>query len=311
MSASGATGLIFDIKKFAIHDGPGIRTTVFFKGCPLGCLLCHNPESQSFRPEIWLREERCTRCLDCLDVCEQNAITLGDGGAHIDRAKCDLGGACVQICPVNALEIVGRTMNVDEVMVEIEKDEIFYDQSGGGVTFSGGEPLAQPEFLSALLHSCRQRGFHTTIDTSGYAPPEIFRDIAPLSDLFLYDLKLMDDARHREFTGVGNRHIMENLAWLAGEDIPVILRFPPVPGINDDDENIRSIGEFLHSIGGLDRVDILPYHVIGVGKYARLERDYSLSDVIPPSADEISRIAGVLREYDLAVTVRGEIHGTE
>jgi len=311
MSASGATGLIFDIKKFAIHDGPGIRTTVFFKGCPLGCLLCHNPESQSFRPEIWLREERCTRCLDCLDVCQQEAITLGDEGAHIDRLKCDLGGACVQICPVNALEIVGRTMSVEEVMDEVEKDAIFYDQSGGGVTFSGGEPLAQPEFLSSLLLACRERGFHTTLDTSGHTPPETFRNLAPLVDLFLYDLKLMDRDRHFEFTGVVNDHVLENLTWLAGEDTPVILRFPPVPGFNDDEDNLRSMGEFLRSTGRIDRIDILPYHVIGAGKYVRLERDYVLSEVNPPSADGISRIVGILREYDLAVTVRGEAYGIE
>ncbi len=305
------TGLIFDIKKFAIHDGPGIRTTVFFKGCPLGCLLCHNPESQSFRPEIWLREERCTKCLECLDVCEQDAITLRDEGAHIDRSKCDLGGACVQICPVNALEIVGREMSVTEVMTEVEKDAIFYDQSGGGLTCSGGEPLAQPGFLSALLTACRDRGFHTTLDTSGYAPVEVFRDLAPLVDLFLFDLKLMDRERHLAFTGVTNDLIIENLAWLTRSGYRVILRYPPVPGVNDDEENLRAMGAFLKKIGGIERVDVLPYHVIGVGKYARLERDYTLSEVIPPSAVETDRITGVLREYDVTVTVRGESDGTE
>ncbi|MFC1628115.1 glycyl-radical enzyme activating protein [Gemmatimonadota bacterium] len=306
-----ASGLIFDIKKFAIHDGPGIRTTVFFKGCPLGCLLCHNPESQSPGPEIWLREERCTRCLDCLDVCKQDAITLGDDGAHIDRAKCDLGGACVEICPVNALEVVGRAVSVEEVMAEVEKDAIFYDQSGGGVTFSGGEPLAQPIFLSALLIACHQRGLHTTLDTSGYSPPEVFRDVAPLVDLFLYDLKLMDRQRHLDFTGVTNDHILENLSWLADRDTTVIIRFPPVPGFNDDEENLRAMGAFLRSSGGLDWVDILPYHVIGVGKYLRLEREYPLSGAPPLAAGDISRIVGILREYDLTVTVRGEADDTE
>lgn len=310
-NAMSVTGLVFDVKKFAIHDGPGIRTTVFFKGCPLRCLLCHNPESQSLRPEIWLREERCTGCLDCLEVCEVDAFSHHDGAITIDRRKCDLGGACVEACPVNALEIVGREMTVDEVMAEVEKDAIFYDQSDGGVTFSGGEPLAQPAFLEALLRACRERGFHTTLDTSGHATPEEFRAVAPLVDLFLYDLKLIDPERHHTFTGVTNELITANLAWLASTGARVIVRFPPVPGVNDDLENLQAMGGFLNSLEGIDRIDILPYHVIGVGKYARLERDYELSEVIPPSPAEIDRIAGVFGDHGLTVTVRGESHGAE
>lgn len=305
------TGLIFDIKKFAIHDGPGLRTTVFFKGCPLNCLLCHNPESQSFEPEIWLRDERCIQCDDCLEVCEQGAISLKEGWPYIDREKCNLSGICVDTCPVAAIEIIGTRMTVDHVISEIQKDSIFYDESGGGVTFSGGEPLSQPDFLLELLRACRRQEIRTTLDTCGFAPPEVFQKISSLVDLTLYDLKVLDNERHREFTGVSNELIVENIRWLSEQGHPAIVRFPPVPGITDDEENVRSLGEFISSLSTIDRIDILPYHMIGVGKYARLDRDYKLSETKVPTSPKIAEIAGILKEYELDVTVRGESYVPE
>jgi pyruvate formate lyase activating enzyme len=268
------TGTIFDIKKFAIHDGPGVRTTVFLKGCPLGCWLCHNPESQSFRPELMIRDGRCTRCGDCIEACAENAVSLNGNSVHIDRYRCDLCGACADVCLAEAIEVAGRDVTVAELMYELEKDVVYYDESDGGVTVSGGEPFAQPEFL--------------------------------LVDLFLYDLKIIDDQRHREFTGVGVESIHENLRWLAERGRAVIVRYPLLPGINDDEENIRAMGGFLTSLEDRPRVDILPYHRAGVDKYDRLGREARLPEIQAPSEELVAAVARRLEGSGLQVTVRGE-----
>jgi len=301
-----STGTIFDIKKFAIHDGPGVRTTVFLKGCPLGCWLCHNPEGQSTEVELLLRSGRCNRCGDCVEYCPRDAISLSEEAVQIDRYRCDLCGACVDVCLPGALELAGREVSVNEVMAEIEQDVVYYDQSGGGVTFSGGEPLAQPTFLLALLRACRERGIRTALDTSGYAAPGVFRRIARHVDLFLYDLKLMSEERHREFTGVSVAPIHDNLRWLSGQSASVVVRFPLLPGINDDGDNVGATGEFLSSLAVLYPVDILPYHRMGVDKYVRLDREYRMPDLEPPSRDGLGAVVEQLRGYGLRVTVRGE-----
>jgi pyruvate formate lyase activating enzyme len=301
-----STGTIFDIKKFAIHDGPGLRTTVFFKGCPLGCWLCHNPESQAFEPELMLRDGRCDRCGDCVDVCEAAALALNGGTLRVDRSRCDLCGACVDACLVGALEIAGREMTVDEVLAEIEKDTVYYDESGGGVTVSGGEPLSQAEFLYDLLESCKARGIRTALDTCGHAPRPVFQKVAEHVDVFLYDLKLIDDVRHREFTGSGNELIHENLRWLSEQGRKVLIRFPLLPGINDDDDNIRRLGEFLVALPRRFPVDVLPYHRMGVDKYARLDRVQRMPDLRPPGVETVGAVVRRLKECGLQVTVRGE-----
>jgi pyruvate formate lyase activating enzyme len=300
------TGTIFDIKRFAIHDGPGVRTTVFFKGCPLGCWFCHNPESQSFEPELMVREGRCTRCGDCVDACTQNAVSLEDDGLRIDRYRCDLCGACADVCLAEAIEVAGREVTVTELMGELEKDVVYYDESGGGVTVSGGEPFAQPEFLLELLKLCKTRGIETAVDTSGHVAPDLLRSIAEHVDLFLYDLKIIDDARHREFTGVGVESIHENLRWLAGQDRAVIVRFPLLPGVNDDEANVRAMCEFLASLRSRPRVDILPYHSVGVDKYGRLDREPRRPETRQPSEEMVAAVAQRLRDCGLIVTVRGE-----
>lgn len=301
-----STGTIFDIKKFAIHDGPGVRTTVFLKGCPLSCWFCHNPEGQSSEVELLLRSGRCNRCGDCVDCCPRDAITLNEEAVQIDRYRCDLCGACVDVCLPGALELAGREVSVGEVMAEVEQDVVYYDQSGGGVTFSGGEPLAQPSFLLALLRACRERGIRTALDTSGYAAPGVFRRIAGHVDLFLYDLKLMSEERHREFTGVSVAPIHDNLRWLSEQNASVVVRFPLLPGINDDGDNLRAIGEFLSSLAVLYPLDILPYHRMGVDKYVRLDRGYRMPDLEPPSRERLGAVVGQLSGYGLRVTVRGE-----
>ncbi|MGD8700265.1 MAG: glycyl-radical enzyme activating protein [Gemmatimonadales bacterium] len=301
-----STGTIFDIKKFAIHDGPGVRTTVFFKGCPLGCWLCHNPESQAFDSELMLRDSRCDRCGDCVEVCGPAALSLDAQNLQIDRSRCDLCGACVDACLLGALEIAGREVTADEVLAEIEKDTVYYDESGGGVTISGGEPLSQADFLCDLLAACRARGIRTALDTCGHAPPAVFRRVARHVDVFLFDLKLIDDERHREFTGSSNEVIHENLRWLSEQGSDVVIRFPLLPGINDDDENIGRLGEFLLSLPKRFPVDVLPYHRMGVDKYARLGRVHPIPDLPPPRADAVQGVAWRLREFGLRVTVKGE-----
>lgn len=300
------SGTIFDIKKFAIHDGPGVRTTVFFKGCPLGCWLCHNPESQSFEQELMVRDGRCTRCGDCVEVCAQDAVSLNGDSVRIDRYRCDLCGTCAEVCLADAIEVAGRDVTVAEVVEELEKDVVYYDESGGGVTISGGEPFAQPEFLLELLRTCKARGLKTAVDTSGHVAPDLFRSVAEHVDLFLYDLKIVDDERHREFTGVGVESIHQNLRWLAERGRAVVVRFPLLPGINDDDENVRAMGQFLTSLEKRPRVDILPYHRAGVDKYDRLGREPRLPETLPPSEGAVAAVARRLEGYGLHVTVRGE-----
>ena len=257
------TGIVFDIKRFAIHDGPGIRTTVFLKGCPLDCWWCHNPEGRRANPE-------------------------------------SMRGSAGNGAPVD----VGREMTVTEVMAEIESDILFYDESGGGVTFSGGEPLLQPDFLTALLTDCRRQGLHTTLDTTGYAAPEIIARVAPLVDLFLYDLKLMDDSEHRTYTGVSNAGILENLSRIVAAGRTVAIRFPLIPGINDGPDHLAQMATYLGDLN-LNRIDLLPYHRIHRQKYERLGCPDRLADLAPPGEDAIERVSAYFRARGFSVQVGG------
>ena len=277
---SQMTGIVFDIKKFSIHDGPGIRTTVFLKGCPLSCQWCHNPESQEMEPEIMLRPNRCIGCRVCINACPQGAISERDGRTITDVDRCIRCGACAEACYAEARELVGREMTVGEVMVEIEGDIAFYDESGGGVTFSGGEPLVQPDFLRDLLQACQEQEIHTTVDTCGFAPWEVLDSIRHHVDLFLYDLKLMDDARHQKYTGASNAIILANLRALVQRGHTTVLRVPIIPGINDDEANIAAIGALATELG-LD-ADLLPYHATAIDKYRRMGRRYELEGVTAP-----------------------------
>ncbi len=299
------TGIIFDIKKFSIHDGPGIRTTVFFKGCPLRCTWCHNPESQSLARERMFRASRCIRCGGCLATCSQGAISWNGSLPVTNDQKCTLCGDCVGTCFAEAREIVGPEMSVAQVMVEVERDVAFYDQSGGGVTFSGGEPLTQPDFLLALLQACQEQEIHTVLDTCGYATWEMLDRVRGYVDLFLYDLKVMDDARHRQFTGVSNERILGNLRALAERGHEIILRMPVIPEVNDDEESVRQIGQFVASLPHVRRVDLLPYHHTAADKYERLERAYALVDARPLSDERMADLADILRKTTIEVRIGG------
>jgi pyruvate formate lyase activating enzyme len=297
-------GKILRIERFAIHDGPGIRTTVFLKGCPLRCAWCHSPESQLLQPEFMPLPERCVRCLGCTDACPHHAATPAADYGPVAPVDCDTCGACAQACPTGARELVGRTMSVDTLMAEVERDRIFYDESGGGVTFSGGEPLMQPAFLLEMVRACRGSAIHVAVDTCGHADTGALLDVARDTDLFLFDLKLMDEARHRAFTGASNVRILQNLERLAAVHPNIRVRFPLIPGVNDDDGNVRATGAFLASLR-LTRIDVLPYHRAGLAKYDRLQRPYLLPDTQPPTTDRQAHVVGLLEACGLIVRPGG------
>jgi pyruvate formate lyase activating enzyme len=290
------TGRVFDIKRYSIHDGPGIRTTVFLKGCALNCLWCHNPESVDPGPELMHWPGRCARCYACIAACPKGAIAQDASGAVVvDRTRCDLCGQCAEACLYDAMQIVGREMSVDEVLDEVEKDRIFYEQSGGGVTLSGGDPAVQPAFAEALLDGCRQRGLRTAVDTAGSSRNGALDRLAAKTDLILYDLKVMDDARHREWTGVSNAAILANLERLAGGRTEVWVRIPLVRGVNDDEDNIRRTTALLTSLGTIKRIGLLPYHSGGLEKARRIGKETCFRRFEPPSEERLAAIEAAFR----------------
>ncbi len=301
----GQSGLIFDIKRYAIHDGPGIRTTVFFKGCPMRCQWCHNPESWSDRLELGFKRGRCVGCGDCQEVCPSGAITMIDGYPVTDGEKCTVCGACQDACMAGAREVIGRVMTVGEVMAEIERDQIFYDQSGGGVTFSGGEVLMQHVFLCELLAACKKNEIKTAVDTTCLTGETIMDRVSENADLFLCDLKHMDCETHKSFTGIGNEIILENINRLAIAGNEIIIRIPITPGFNDSDENIEASGRYIASLDVVRRVDILPYNSGGREKAGRLMGNYELMDTESPSVERMGAIAEKLEKFGFEVKIDG------
>jgi pyruvate formate lyase activating enzyme len=295
------SGVIFHIMRFSLHDGPGIRTAVFFKGCPLSCWWCHNPESQNSAPEVLYSADRCRLCGDCAAACPHQAIERTAERMTVND-DCQLCATCVDACGAEARSVAGRTMTVPEILGEIARDVVFFDESGGGVTFTGGEPFAQPELLEALLHACRQRRIHTTIETCGAAAPESVSRIGALADLVLYDLKILDPARHRQYTGAPNRNILGNLEALLAAGRPVTVRIPVVPGINDGPADVRAACDYLAGLN-LTRVDLLPYHRAGAEKYRRLGREYRLEQTLPPADDALAAIAAEMAAAGIPVRI--------
>jgi len=298
-------GLVYDIQRFSLHDGPGIRTIVFMKGCPLKCLWCSNPESQKPHREILFNALKCIDCGTCRDVCPQNAIRDDKDGYRIDSDVCDACGKCCDACPTQALRWSGTLMSVAEVLAEIEKDRAFYDTSGGGVTFSGGEPLGQFQFLKGLLAACRSAGIHTAVETCGFCSRDTMEGIVPFTDIFLFDLKHTDPLEHKKLTGRDNRQILENLENLCRKGAAVILRMPVVPGLNDSDANLNETAALMKRLK-IDEIHLLPYHNCGENKYRMLGCGYALKDLPVPSEKDIEPLKSWFETQGLKVTIGGE-----
>jgi len=298
-------GIVFDIKRYSIHDGPGIRDTVFLKGCPLRCWWCHNPESQAFEPVVLYKPDRCIGCGACENACPNNAIRLTQRGFVADPDLCANCGVCVDVCPAEARELVGKEVSTQWVMEEIEKDVLFFDESKGGVTFSGGEPLSQPEFLEELLMECRKKDIHTAVDTSGYAPTDVIMKIAPYVNLFLYDIKLIDEEKHQFYTGVSNQLILHNLQALSEVGASIWVRIPVIPGVNANREELEAMSRFISTLKGVENVNLLPYHGTGSHKYERLGMSYLLRDLKSPTKEEMEGFSRIFEAKNLEVKIGG------
>ena len=303
------SGVVFNIQRFSVHDGPGIRTTVFLKGCPLRCPWCNNPESQEALSQVVFWPERCIGCEACVAACPRGAIEVDAGAGHPRRRiladRCDQCGRCLDACFPGALEQVGRLMTAGEVVAAVAEDRLFYDGSGGGITLSGGEPTGQPRFARAVLRGCREAGIHTAIESCGRTPWRVWTTLLPHLDLVLLDLKEIDPARHRELTGVSNRLILANARRLAAHGVSLIVRRPLIPGHNDSLDSLHALGRFVRELDTVQEVDLLPYHRMGSAKYERLGRDYTLGARPSLSPEDAEPARRLLLSYGLQVKIGG------
>lgn len=295
-------GTVFNIQKFCVNDGPGIRTTVFLKGCPLRCAWCHNPESQSPAPELLYDAARCIHCLRCVSVCPTGAQSVKNGKHVFERKKCTACGACEAACLHGFLSLSGKKMSVEEILDEVRKDKLFYDHSGGGMTLSGGEPLSQSDFAYALLAAAKAEGIHTCIETSGYAKTSLLLRFVPVTDLFLYDCKLTDSEAHRNYTGVDRTLIDENLLAIDKAGAKTVLRCPIIPTVNDTEAHLSAVAARANSLRNVQAIEIEPYHPLGTGKLEHLGRNGDGARFPTPTEQEIaSYIAAIAEKTEVPV----------
>lgn len=289
-------GKIFDIQKFCINDGPGIRTTVFLKGCPLKCAWCHNPESQSGNPQLAYDAGKCLGCGRCAAVCPHGCHSFSNGVHSFNRSKCAGCGKCIDTsCP--ALSFYGSVADSDEIIADVLKDKVFYETSGGGITISGGEPLAQPDFCVDLLKKAKEQGLHTCIETSGFASAETIEKTLPFVDIYLFDCKETDPENHKKYIGQDNAVILKNLRMISQSGGKIILRCPIIPGVNDRAEHFSGIAKLAEELDGVSEIQIEPYHNLGKGKYSALGMEYSLESEPVPDSDTAEKWIGEIQKH--------------
>lgn len=303
-SLKEVNGWVFDIQRYSIHDGPGIRTLVFLKGCPLRCPWCANPESQLPHAELRFVENLCNGCKLCVEACPVQAIREEKGSVKFDRKICTVCGECATVCPTKAVSIVGEVKTVREILEVLEKDRVFFEGSGGGITLSGGEPLAQPEFAGAIMQASKTKGFHTAIETTGYQQWDLVKSIFMHTDTVLFDIKIMDAVRHEKTVGVSNNLILSNAKKIADMRKQMVIRVPIVPGLNDDFENLDETLAFAERIG-VHEVHFLPYHRLGQLKYAQLGRSYEIGSIEPPSVEKMEELVEKVKRRGVILKIGG------
>ena len=298
-----ASGTVFDIQRFSLHDGPGIRTIVFLKGCPLSCKWCSNPESQNMKPVIMYKKNECLHCGRCINACSRKAISF-ENKTFIDRSICTGCGECANACPAGALVVKGKTMTVQQLIRELKKDATTYRRSGGGITLSGGEPLVQYEFAAELLRACKAQGWDTAIETTGAGITEAVEKVIPYVDTVLLDIKHLDTEKHKKFTGIGNEQILKNAARIS-QISSTVVRVPVIPGFNYSEEEIRAITEFAKTLRGMRTIHLLPYHTFGENKYDLLGRDYALADINPLKPEELEHLKTMVEREGFQCIIGG------
>ncbi len=301
---SNKTGTIFNIQRYSIYDGPGIRTTVFLKGCFLKCFWCHNPEGASAEPEIQILDFKCRRCGLCIENCPNNARFLSDGRILIKKNKCTHCLKCIKVCPSGATELIGNEVKVKEVLSIVEQDIPFYKRSDGGVTFSGGEPFLQAKFLKNCLMECAKKNIHTAVDTSGFVEEHKLKEIMPYVNLFLYDIKSLDDNKHKNATGVSNKIVSDNLKMLLKSKARVHLRIPIIPTFNDSVEDIQQIADFISDLKDIEFIEILPFHQLGSGKYKSLQKPYKAMDLKIIPKEKLEELLEPFKKKRIAYKLR-------
>ena len=301
-------GCIYKMERLAVYDGPGIRTVVFLKGCPMSCIWCASPESKSGKPEIGFRRELCTGCMACAEICPEKAVQVDwEGNIDFRRDQCRACGSCVQVCPSGARTLIGEMVGAEEVAARLEKDEVFYHRSGGGITLSGGDPVYQPAFSAAVLQKSIKRGFHTAMETCAFCRWEVLETMLDHLDLVYMDIKHMEDRRHLELTGCSNTMILENIRNTARQypDLELVIRVPVIPGLNDEKDNMDGIMEFALTLDPVKRIELLPYHRYGVATYPVIGKSYEIPDVKPPSSERIKTIRDWMEKSGIPVRIGG------